>query len=98
MRPRRLCSTTAQPYCDGLALHALRLFAEGLPRTQAAPGDLAARLLCQQASWLAASTIGRVSYGASHGIGHALGAVGERAAWSHELRDAAARAARTTSP
>lgn len=69
-----LCSVDAHPYCDGLALHALRLFADGLPRTQANPADLAARLLCQQASWLAASTIARVNYGASHGIGHALGA------------------------
>jgi alcohol dehydrogenase class IV len=33
--------------------------------------------LCQQASWLAASTIGRVSYGASHGIGHVLGAAAD---------------------
>jgi alcohol dehydrogenase class IV len=65
-----LCSTDAHPYCDGLALHALRLFAEGLPR----PHDTAARLSCQQASWLAASSIARVNYGASHGIGHALGA------------------------
>jgi len=72
-----LCSIDAHPYCDGLALHALRLFAEGLPRTRAAPQDRAARLLCQQASWLAASTIGRVSYGASHGIGHMLGAVAD---------------------
>jgi alcohol dehydrogenase class IV len=72
-----LCSVDAHPYCDGLALHALRLFAEGLPRTQAAPDDLAARLLCQQASWLAASTIARVNYGASHGIGHALGAAAD---------------------
>jgi maleylacetate reductase len=72
-----LCSVEANPYCDGLALHALRLFAEGLPCTKAAPGDLAARLMCQQASWLAASTIGRVSFGASHGIGHQLGAVAD---------------------
>lgn len=72
-----LCSVDAHPYCDGLALHALRLFAEGLPRTKAAPADLAARLLCQQASWLAASTIARVNYGASHGIGHALGAAAD---------------------
>jgi len=72
-----LCSVDAHPYCDGLALHALRLFAEGLPRTKAAPEDLAARLLCQQASWLAASTIARVNYGASHGIGHALGATAD---------------------
>ncbi|HXZ91819.1 MAG TPA: iron-containing alcohol dehydrogenase [Burkholderiales bacterium] len=69
-----LCSVDAHPYCDGLALHALRLFAEYLPRSKAAPADLAVRLACQQASWLAASTIARVNYGASHGIGHALGA------------------------
>lgn len=72
-----LCSVDAHPYCDGLALHALRLFAEGLPSTQVAPEDLAARLSCQQASWLAASTIARVNYGASHGIGHALGATAD---------------------
>jgi alcohol dehydrogenase class IV len=72
-----LCSVDAHPYCDGLALHALRLFAEGLPRTKAAPQDLDARLLCQQASWLAASSIARVNYGASHGIGHALGATAD---------------------
>jgi len=66
-----LCSVDAHPYCDGLALHALRLFAEALPQSQ---DDLDARLTCQQASWLAASSIARVNYGASHGIGHALGA------------------------
>jgi maleylacetate reductase len=65
-----LCAIDAHPYCDVLALHALRLFAEALPR----PDDLAARLTCQQASWLAGSSIARVNYGASHGIGHALGA------------------------
>ena len=69
-----LCSTEANAYCDGLALHALRLFAKNLPQTRSFPQDIDARLACQQASWLAASTIGRVAYGASHGIGHALGA------------------------
>jgi maleylacetate reductase len=67
-----LCSVEANPYCDGLALHALRLFSENLHK-----GDEKARLACQQASWLAASTIGRVAYGASHGIGHALGAAAD---------------------
>lgn len=66
-----LCSIDANAYCDGLALHALRLFVDAL---RAPPEDLQARLVCQQASWLAASTIMRVPYGASHGIGHALGA------------------------
>lgn len=72
-----LCSVDAHPYCDGLALHALRLFAEGLRACKAAPQDLEARLRCQQASWLAASTIARVNYGASHGVGHALGAAAD---------------------
>jgi alcohol dehydrogenase class IV len=67
-----LCSVEANAYCDGLALHALRLFADNLGKS-----DAAARLACQQASWLAASTIGRVTYGASHGIGHALGAAAD---------------------
>ncbi len=67
-----LCSIDAHPYCDGLALHALRLFAQNL-RSE----DLAARLACQQASWLAASSIARVNYGASHGIGHVLGSVAD---------------------
>jgi alcohol dehydrogenase class IV len=68
-----VCAIDAQPMTDALALHALGLFAENLPRTKAAPGDLAARLACQQAVWLAASTIMKVQYGASHGIGHVLG-------------------------
>lgn len=64
-----LLSIEANDYCDGLALHALRLFSRNLHESK-----VEARLACQQASWLAASTIGRVNYGASHGIGHALGA------------------------
>jgi alcohol dehydrogenase class IV len=72
-----LCSIEANAYCDGLALHALRLFKDGLPVCKTDPSDLEARLSCQQASWLAASTIGRVPYGASHGIGHALGAAAD---------------------
>ncbi len=68
-----LCSTNATPYTDGLSLHALRMLAESLPRNLAAPGDLDARLTSQQAVWLASASIGRVQYGASHGIGHVLG-------------------------
>ena len=72
-----ICSVNAQPYCDGVALHALRLFKDALPRSMAAPDDLAARLTCQQAVWLASSTIMKVEYGASHGIGHVLGAAAD---------------------
>ena len=72
-----LLSVEANAYCDGLSLHALRLFAEWLPRSKADPSDLDARLACQQATWLAASTINRLPFGASHGIGHALGAAAD---------------------
>ncbi|HEY7611207.1 MAG TPA: iron-containing alcohol dehydrogenase [Alphaproteobacteria bacterium] len=68
-----VCAADAQPMTDALALHALGLFAANLPRTKADPADLEARLACQQAVWLAASTIMKVQYGASHGIGHVLG-------------------------
>jgi alcohol dehydrogenase class IV len=72
-----ILSVEANAYCDGLSLHALRLFAQWLPRTKADPGDLEARLACQQATWLSASTINRLPFGASHGIGHALGAAAD---------------------
>ena len=71
-----LCSRSAQPLPDATAIHALKIFAEALPRTKERPDDLAARLDCQLAVWLAAFGLGRVEYGASHGIGHQLGAVG----------------------
>lgn len=70
-----ICSRAPQPLPDGTALHALRLFAQALPRSRAAPDDLDARLECQLAVWLATMGLGRVPYGASHGIGHQLGAV-----------------------
>ena len=70
-----ICGIDANAYCDGLSLHALRLLAAGLRRTKEAPEDMEARLACQQAAWMAASSIMRVQYGASHGIGHALGGV-----------------------
>jgi len=51
------------------------MFGRCLTRNKERPGDLDARLESQQAVWLASSGIGRVNYGASHGIGHALGGV-----------------------
>jgi alcohol dehydrogenase class IV len=68
-----ICAADAQPMADAMALHALRLFSVCLPRTKAEPGDLSARLDCLLAVWMAASTIMKVQYGASHGIGHVLG-------------------------
>ncbi|MBL8662118.1 MAG: iron-containing alcohol dehydrogenase [Candidatus Odyssella sp.] len=68
-----ICAADAQPMTDALALHALRLFSACLPRTRAQPQDLPARLDCLLAVWMAASTIQKVQFGASHGIGHVLG-------------------------
>jgi len=70
-----VCSRAPQPLPDGAALHALRLFAQALPKSRSAPDVLDARLDCQLAVWLATMGLGRVPYGASHGIGHQLGAV-----------------------
>ncbi len=71
-----ICSRSAQPLPDATAIHALKLFSSALPRTKEAPDDLDARQQCQFAVWLAAFGLGRVEYGASHGIGHQLGAIG----------------------
>ncbi|UCE30141.1 MAG: iron-containing alcohol dehydrogenase [Burkholderiales bacterium] len=70
-----ICSVQSSPLIEATCLHALRLFSDALPRTRDDPGDLEARLRCLQAGWLAAMGILRVPYGASHGIGHSLGAV-----------------------
>lgn len=70
-----ICSITPSAIVEGTSLHALRLFREGLPKSKTDPKDLEARLHCQEAAWLAGLGIGRAQYGASHGIGHSLGAV-----------------------
>jgi maleylacetate reductase len=68
-----LCSIDAHPYTDGLQLHALRLLDRSLRATRAAPADLDARLQSMLGVWMASCGINRINYGASHGIGHALG-------------------------
>ena len=69
-----ICSIGATPYCDGAAIHALRLLGEALPRVKADPKDLEARLNCQIGAWLSMTAVtGGVPMGASHGIGHILG-------------------------
>jgi alcohol dehydrogenase class IV len=70
------CSTAPNVLVDAGALHALRLFDASLRRTAADETDLDARLQSQMAVWLAASSLGRVPMGASHGIGYVLGTVG----------------------
>ena len=70
-----LCSIEASPLVEATALHALRLLSRSLDKTKQAPGDLAARLESQQGAWLSGFAIFKVPFGASHGIGHSLGAV-----------------------
>jgi len=68
-----LCAINSQPFADALAIRALGLMQSSLRRYMTDPQDLEARLSGQTASWLAATSIRRVQYGASHGLGHALG-------------------------
>ena len=70
-----ITSVAPVPLVDGCALYALELLADGLPRTRTDPDDLGARQRCMHGAWLASQGILRVPYGASHGIGHSLGAI-----------------------
>jgi maleylacetate reductase len=71
----RLCSHQAHPFVVGTATEALRLLTRALPAHKAKPDDMATRLDLQFGMWLSigAGTSG-VGTGASHGIGHVLGA------------------------
>ncbi len=70
-----ICSIQPSPLVEATALQALKLFKLSLHLTQIDASDMAARLQCLQAAWLAGTGILRVPYGASHGMGHSLGAV-----------------------
>jgi len=70
-----VCSRKPQPFTDATCLHALRMLSRSLRANQADPADLEARLETQLGVWLASTGLGRVEWGASHGIGHQLGAV-----------------------
>jgi len=69
-----LCSINAQPLVDATSVRALSLLGSALMRYTVDPHDLQARLDAQLGAWLAATGIRRTDYGASHGLGHALGA------------------------
>jgi alcohol dehydrogenase class IV len=69
-----LCSINAQPLVDATSVRALMLLGRSLTRYAIDPTDLEARLDGQFGAWLAATSIRRTEYGASHGLGHALGA------------------------
>ena len=70
-----ICSIQPSPLIEAASLHALRLFGRSLKRTRDDAADMEARLECLQGAWLSGFGILRVPYGASHGIGHSLGAV-----------------------
>ena len=69
-----LCSTTAHPFTDGLATHALRLLNRQLRACKAAPENLEIRTQAQLAAWMSVCGLANVTVGLSHGIGHQLGA------------------------
>ncbi|MEP1142433.1 MAG: iron-containing alcohol dehydrogenase [Henriciella sp.] len=70
-----ICSSAPEPMADAGALHALRLFSSSLQLNKSEPDNLEARLDSQTAVWMACTGLNRTPYGASHGIGHQLGAV-----------------------
>ena len=70
-----ICSSTPVPLVSATGIEGLRMLRESLPANLKDPGNLEMRLQSQLGVWLASTGIGRVQWGASHGIGHQLGAV-----------------------
>ena len=70
-----ILSVGATPFTDGPALHALRLFGRSLQAGDQMSLSLEAIQECQFALWAATIGLARLPYGASHGIGHQVGAV-----------------------
>ena len=70
-----ICSRSPQPFTDATCLHGLTMLSKSLRTNHVSPDNLDARLESQLAVWLASTGLGRVEWGASHGIGHQLGAV-----------------------
>ena len=69
-----LCCPINNPASDAIFVQALRLLSTGLPRVKDNPNDMAARLDCQIAVWMAMhGRQGGAQMGASHAIGHVLG-------------------------
>jgi maleylacetate reductase len=71
----RLCSQQANPFAIGTSTEALKLLTQALPAHKAHADDREERMNLQFGMWLSigAGTSG-VGVGASHGIGHVLGA------------------------
>ncbi len=70
-----ICSLNHQPFTDATCMRGLSLLSTGLRQVKQHPDNIEARMDCQLGVWLSSTGIMRVPMGASHGIGHQLGAV-----------------------
>ncbi|MEM1106304.1 MAG: iron-containing alcohol dehydrogenase [Pseudomonadota bacterium] len=70
-----ICSIAPTRYTSLLALGALEALPSALRASAGNPADPQSRLEGQLAAWMASAGLNRTPYGASHGIGHQLGAV-----------------------
>jgi alcohol dehydrogenase class IV len=68
-----LYSGRRHPMSSGLALHAVRLLRDGLPRSAAAPHDIAARAACQMAAAMSGIAAINAMVSAVHAVGHIVG-------------------------
>ena len=70
------CALRTNAMVQSTALHAMKLLSSSLRHTKNNPSDLDARQTSQMGVWLAATGLGRVSMGASHGFGYLLSTIG----------------------
>lgn len=69
-----LGSLGSNDYYDGMAMNAVRLLSQGLPRVKTNGADLEARQMCQMGAWCSmVSIVCGLPMGISHAVGHALG-------------------------
>src|ERR1019366_4914685 len=68
-----LYSGRRHPISTGLALHAVRLLRDGLPRSVEAPCDLEARSACQMAATMSGMAAINAMVSVVHAIGHIVG-------------------------
>jgi alcohol dehydrogenase class IV len=68
-----LLSTQHMPLSDATATEALRKLMSNLLESSRRPNDLERRQSCQFGAWLSILSLGNVSMGLSHAIGHQLG-------------------------
>lgn len=71
----RLASLQSHPMSDATSIQAIRMLTSALPKVWQDPSNLRQRQECQLAAWLSISGSNTgVRVGASHALGHALGA------------------------